>query len=194
MSHDRRTVWLTASCFAGTPLAPVITDIKLLESDRDDGQSKSYNLTFSWKVTLDELRPVDFFTGTLTLRGVRDTNSSSDGDGKSNSKSYNFTVDGNTTTEYTVVGVEPASEYTVTVCAWNSRGSNCSLPGTHSSKVGGVKEDEEDDGLPAGVIVSIVLLVVFVLVCCCLCCLCFCLFCCKFKLSDWISYRPEKRG
>ena len=190
MSHDRRTVWLTDSCFAGTPLAPVITDIKLLESDRDDGQSKSYNLTFSWKVTLDELRPVGFFMGTLTLRGVRDTNSSSDGDGKSNSKSYNFTVDGNTTTEYTVVGVEPASEYTVTVCAWNSRGSNCSLPGTHSSKVGGVKED----GLPAGVIVSIVLLVVFVLVCCCLCCLCFCLFCCKFKLSDWISYRPEKRG
>ena len=179
---------------AGTPLAPVITDIKLFETDGERPQRKSHNLTISWKVTSDELRPVDYFTITVTLHGVQENVSTNDDCGKSNdniSKSFNFTVDGNTT-DYTIVGVELAREYTVVVCSWNSRGSNCSTPGNHSERE--EEEEEEGDGLPAGVIVSIVMLVLFVLVYCCLCCLCLCLCCCKGKLSEWISYHPEKRG
>ena len=183
-------------CNTGTPLAPVITEIKLLEGGRDGQKTKSYNLTFLWEVTADELRPVDFFTGTVTLHGVKETNSTGGSDGKPKrgrlSKSYNFTVDDGNTTEFSLVDVELAEEYTVTVCSWNSRGSNCSIPGSHSLGLGEVRDDDDDDGLPAGVIVSIVLLVLSILICCCLCCLCFCLCCCK--ISDWINYHPEKRG
>ena len=170
---------------AGIPLAPVITDIKLVETG-SAGVNKSYNLTIFWEANEEELRPIHTFTGTVSLQQL--VSSSDDG----GAGPYSFSVDSNTTS-YSVGDVAVAREYTVRVCSQNDHGINCSDPTSYLPFT--LEPDEverEKEGLPAGVIVSIVLLVVIVLVSCCLCCLCLCL--CCFCPSLWRSYHPSRTG
>ena len=191
---------------AGTPLAPRITDVKLLP--QEDGK---YNLTFAWSAKVEVLRPIDSFTGTVTARNLlekeegerkresageerRRERETEEDEVVSQTPPYSFQVDSNTT-EHTVVAVRLAEEYVVQVCSNNKLGFNCSAPVTHSSGFlrGGVTVDEESDELAPGVIVAIVILLLLVLCCCCFFCfgLFFFLFCYR---EDEKAYYPEEKG
>ena len=163
---------------AGTPLAPVITEIKLVETDSDGG-NKTHNLSLSWEATVEELRPIDSFAGTVTPHELIEETPGAP-------QPYSFSVNGNTTS-YSVGDVELARRYTVEVCSENRQGQNCTTV-TYSP----FTSEQEDSGLPVGVVVSIVLVVVLVLVTCCLFCLCLCLCCCCPSL--WRSYHPQTKG
>lgn len=187
--------------YTGTPLAPVITEVKLLEDSSDD---KSYNLSFSWETKPEELRPITSFSVTVTLSSPAekdDENTEQDNIISQPSTVYMFTVDGNTT-QHTIVDIPLAEEYTVEVCSHNRFGVNCSDPATYPgnatspgpSRVKNVDDDDDDDGLPAGAIAAIVLLVIAVLFCCCVLIWCLLLFFCCYCDELWRSYHPEKRG
>lgn len=191
---------------AGTPLAPSITDIKLLP--QEDGK---YNLTFAWSAEVEELRPIDSFSGTIMARNVLEEEEEakqkreSRGEERRRKRAtkdevvslspvYSFRVDTDTM-EYTVVNVRLAEEYLVEVCSHNKLGFNCSAPETLSSGFlkGGVTVDEEDDGLAPGVIVGIVILLLLVLLCCCFFCFCLFFFLCCYR-EDEKAYYPEEKG
>lgn len=193
MVHRKHT--FLSITYTGTPLAPVITEVKLLEDSSDD---KRYNLSVSWETKPEELRPITSFSGTVTLINPAekvDVNTEQDNI-ISPPTVYTFTVDGNTT-QYTVIDVPLAEEYTVEVCSHNRFGENCSDPATYPrnailiapNRVG----TDDDDGLPAGAIAAIVLLVIAVLLCCCVLIWCLLLFFFCY-CDDWRSYHPEKRG
>lgn len=192
--------WKNSITCTGTPLAPVITEVKLLE---DSGDDKSYNLSFSWETKPEELRPITSFSGTVTLSSPAekdDENTEQDNIISQPSTVYTFTVDGNTT-QHTIVDIPLAEEYTVEVCSHNRFGVNCSDPATYPdsdtspgpNRVKNVDDDDDDDGLPAGAIAAIVLLVIAVLLCCCVLIWCLLLFICCY-CDEWRSYLPEKRG
>lgn len=192
-------------CPAGTPLAPRITDIKLLPQ----GDEK-YNLTFAWSAKVEELRPIDSFTGTVTAVNVlekeegeqkresegeeRRRRRATDDEVVSLTPLYSFQV-ATDTTEHTVVDVQLAEEYRVQVCSNNKLGFNCSAPETLSSGFlkGGVTTEEGDDELAPGLIVAIVILLLLVLLCCCFfCCGLFFFLCCYRE--DEKAYYPEEKG
>lgn len=191
-------------CPAGTPLAPHVTDIKLLQ--QEDGK---YNLTFAWSAKVEDLRPIDFFTGTVTAVNVLEKE---EGEQKRESEGeegrrrratddevvsltplYSFQVS-NGTTEHTVVDVQRAEEYRVQVCSNNKLGFNCSAPETLVSGLQkGITSEEGDDDLAPGVIVAIVILLLLVLLCCCFfCCGLFFFLCCYRE--DEKAYYPEEKG
>lgn len=187
-------ILLLVNCL-GTPLAPTITDIKLIETKNIN--DKSYSLTFSWEAEQNELRPINTFSGTITPINKRKNRSISPSgrrveaeDENSNllPAMYSFTVDNNTN-EYTVEDILFVREYKVEVCSHNTRGVNCSTPVNYNI---GVEDEEEDNDLPAGVIVSIVFMVIFILIFCCLCFICLLCFWCW--PSEWRSYYPERKG
>lgn len=185
-------------CTSGTPLAPVITEVKLLEDSRGD---KLYNLTFSWEPRREDLRPIDSFSGTVTPQPS--SRQADDSVVDQQPKLYSFSID-NTTTKHSIIDIQLAGQYTVQVCSRNKLGFNCSVPKTYPvsvlppspGEVGSHEEhgdDDDGDGLPAGVIVAIVMLVLLVLLCCCLFLICL-FFCICWCSDEWRNYHPEKKG
>ena len=178
-----------------------------------DSNGGKYNLSFSWVPQLEELRPIDSYSGTVTLshpveREEDDEEKSGsskrrsrrqEDDGVASQTFYSLFVDGSVG-EYTVVDIQPAEEYTVQVCSRNKLGFNCSVPETYSKIPPTVSSEADragDDGggvvLSVGVIVGVVTLVVLASCISCLFFFCLLLFLCCAS-DDWRSYQPDKKG
>ena len=178
-----------------------------------DSNGGKYNLSFSWVPQLEELRPIDSYSGTVTLshpveREEDDEEKSGsskrrsrrqEDDGVASQTFYSLFVDGSVG-EYTVVDIQPAEEYTVQVCSRNKLGFNCSVPETYSKIPPTVSSEANragDDGggvvLSVGVIVGVVTLVLLTSCISCLFFSCLLLFLCCAS-DDWRSYQPDKKG
>lgn len=176
---------------SGTPLAPVITDAKLLEED--SGGNKTYDLMFTWEIKREDLKPIDSFFGAITASTIqRETGVIAREQREDNTDlTYNFVVDGSTT-EYTVVDVIYTEEYTVQVCSRNRQGFNCSTRvafdrETLLASIGRSESHDNDDGVAVGIAIAVVIAVLFVIIILIIACFC-------FICTHWTSYHPEGKG
>ena len=168
-------------CRAGQPSKPTVTSVRQEEDD----------LTVSWTIDKDELRPVDTYVVKIQIPGSRNQDSE-----------FNTTVDADKAnckpngTKYhcmfTIIGrkLDVGKIYDVTVCARSALGQNCSDPLTPVPP-----KPSAAPLLPTGSILGIVFgVIAAVLACCLLLILVALIVCCCGCAEREKVYNPEKKG
>ena len=174
--------YVTIQCHVGIPGKPTISSIRQEEDD----------LTITWTIDKDELRPVDTYVVKIQIPGSRNQDS----------EFNNMTIDTDKAnckpsgTQYhcmfTIMGrkLDDGKTYDITVCARNVLGQNCSEPLTPIPP-----KPSTAPLLPTGTILGIVFgVIVAVLACCLIVMLVALIVCCCGCAEREKVYNPEKKG